>query len=272
MNVRSHQIFAGIAFCVVVASGQAHAQDHSHGSSREAPWSQADAHFDPEKMADTRAHLQHHHGGSSFAMIMLDRAEIQWGEDDETGVWDGAFWYGDDINKLYIKSEGEYSFSHDEFEEAEFQLLWSRAVSTYFDVQAGVRYDVEPDGLAHAVLGFQGLAPYWFEVDGAAYLSEKGDLTADLELEYDFFLTQRLILQPRAEVQFSAEGIPDQAIGAGVTNIEAGLRLRYEMMRELAPYIGVEHKSFVGETADIQSSLGFEKSQSYWVLGVRTWF
>ena len=122
------------------------------------------------------------------------------------------------------------------------------------------------------MLGFQGLAPYWFELNGATYLSEEGDLTADLEGEYEFFLTQRLILQPRAELQFSAQDIPDRDIGSGFTNLQAGLRLRYEFEREFAPYVGVEYHSALGDTANMVEAAGGSKDDTVWVIGVRAWF
>ena len=260
-------VFSGLTFTPVV-----NAQDHNHTDKDEKPWSMADDFFDPEAMAQTRAHVLHHNGGQSFGMWMVDRLEIQSGEAEDLSVWDVSYSYGGDVNKVYFTTEGEYAYEHDELEEVEVQVLWSRAVSRFFDVQTGMRYDFEPDGLAHAVVGFQGLAPYWFEVDGAVYLSGKGDLTADFEAEYELLLTQRLILQPRVEIGFSAQEVPEQAIGAGLTNIETGLRLRYELKREVAPYIGVEHKVLFGESANITEARGEDTASTFFVFGVRSWF
>ena len=176
------------------------------------------------------------------------------------------------INKVWLKTEGEYSFEENDLEEAEVQLLWSRAISRYFDLQTGVRYDFEPDGLAHAVLGVQGLAPYWFEIDGAAFLSEEGDLTASFEAEYELLLTNRLILQPRLEAGFSAQDIPERALGSGLTKLQAGLRLRYEVVREFAPYIGAEHSASFGRTADLIEAAGGGADETRFVIGIRTWY
>ena len=276
MTKFSQLLLTGGALAALGIAAPALAQDpshtHHHQGTTDAPWSQADAYFGPEEMAASRAHVLHHHGNDSYGMIMMDRAEIQFSDDGELGVWDGAASYGGDINRLMLTTEGEYSFDHEEFEDAEIQLLWSRAISTYFDAQAGLRYDIEPDGLAHAVLGFQGLAPYWFEVSGAAYLSEEGDLTADFEAEYELFLTQRLILQPRAELSLAAQDIPERSLGSGFTNIEAGLRLRYEIRREFAPYIGVEYHSALGSTSDLLDLAGEDMDQTVWVIGLRSWF
>jgi len=203
---------------------------------------------------------------------MADRFETQIFDDEEALVFDAQGWYGGDINKLWIKAEAEYSFEDEDLEDAEIQALWSRAIAPYFDVQAGLRYDLEPKGRTHAVLGVQGLAPYWFEVDAAAFVSTEGDVTARVEAEYELLLTQRLILQPRLEASLSAQDIPDLQLGSGLTSVDAGLRLRYEIVREFAPYIGVEWQSAIGDTADFIEASGGEKDQTALLVGVRTWF
>lgn len=236
------------------------------------PWSQADAYYGREAMSKSRAEVQHEAGGQYNWFIMADRFEAQVLDDEEVLVFDGQGWYGGDINKLWVKSEGDYSLDGNEIEDAELQVLWSRAVSTFFDVQTGIRYDIEPDGLAHGVVGVQGLAPYWFEVDAAAFLSEKGDVTARIEAEYDMLFTQRLVLQPRVELELSAQDIPEREIGSGVTGLDVGLRLRYEVKREFAPYVGVEWQSAFGDTADFIEAEGGSKDQTIFVLGLRAWF
>ena len=260
---------AALAF-VSAASAEDHSQHEAPAGDQ--PWSQADAYYDPAEMAAARQHMQTHDGNTPVGMIMLNRAEVQYGNDQDTGVWDADAWYGGDLNKVWLKTEGEYSFDDNEFEDAEVQLLWSHAVSRFFDLQTGVRYDFEPGGLAHAVLGFQGLAPYWFEVDGAAYLSETGDLTADFEAEYELRLTQKLILQPRLAAAFSAQDIPERDLGSGLTDLQTGLRLRYEIRREFAPYLGVEYRSAFGGTADRIEALGKETDETRFVIGLRTWY
>jgi copper resistance protein B len=236
------------------------------------PWSQADEYYGREAMSEARADVQHEAGGQSNWFVMADRFETQIFDDEEALVLDGQGWYGGDINKLWIKAEAEYSFEDEELEDAEIQALWSRAISPYFDVQAGLRYDLEPKGRTHAVMGIQGLAPYWFEVDAAAFVSTEGDVTARIEAEYELLLTQRLILQPRVEANLSAQDIPALQIGSGLTNVDAGLRLRYEIVREVAPYIGVEWQSAVGDTSDLIEASGGEKERTAFLIGVRTWF
>lgn len=236
------------------------------------PWSQADEYYDRDEMAAARKAVRAGSGHETDWYVQVDRFETQFGGVEDTGVWDTQGWYGGDINKLWLKAEGEYSFSADEIEDAELQALWSHAISPYFDFQAGVRYDFEPDGRTHAVIGVQGLAPYWFELDAAAFVSTKGDITARVEAEYELLLSQRLILQPRAEINVSAQDIPELQVGAGFTDIEAGLRLRYEFVREFAPYIGVAWQSSLGETADIIKTVGGKTDRTVFVLGIRAWY
>ena len=179
--------------------------------------------------------------------------------------------YGGDINRFVLKTEGEGAFGG-ALEDAEIQALYSRAIGPFFDLQAGVRFDPEPDSLTHLVLGVQGLAPYMFHVDGALFLSDRGDLTARVEAECDQKITQRLILQPRIEAEFAAQDIPEREIGAGVTKVEPGLRLRYEIVPEFAPYIGIEYEAKLGETADIARTAGEDPDGLKTVIGLRAWF
>lgn len=236
------------------------------------PWSMADQYWDNDEMAASRRAVQAANGGQTNFFVMADRFEWQASDDEDLLLWDAQGWYGGDINKLWIKTEGEVSFTEYEAEEAELQALWSRAISPFWDLQTGVRQDFEPEGRMHGVIGVQGLAPYWFEVDAAAFVSTEGDVTARIEAEYDLLLTQRLVLQPRAELELSAQNIPDLEVGSGVTGLDAGLRLRYEIKREFAPYIGVEWQSAFGETADLIEAAGGDSDQTVFVLGLRAWF
>jgi copper resistance protein B len=136
-----------------------------------------------------------------------------------------------------------------------------------------VRYDIRPEPRrGHVVLGIQGLAPYSFEIDAAAFLSDEGDLTARIEAEYDQRITQRLILQPRVEASFAAQDIPEIGIGAGLSAFEAGLRLRYEFVPEFAPYIGVEWQQRLGDTADYARASGENPSRIVFLAGWKLWF
>jgi copper resistance protein B len=278
MRVLSSFVRAMLALPAIVAPS-ALAQEHVHESPTQTstappqrPWSQADTIHGEAAMDAARAHALHEMGGMMQTFLMADRLELQSDGEGEMFLWDMQGWHGGDINRFWFKTEGHLDIDSGDVEEAEVQALWSRAVSTYWDVQAGLRYDIEPDGLAHAVLGVQGLAPYMFEVGAAAFFSEDGDLTAHVEAEYELHFTQRLILQPRVEIGFAAQDIPERETGAGVSDVSAGLRLRYEIAREFAPYLGVEWNRAYGDTADYVTASGNDPETTRWVAGVRLWY
>lgn len=230
----------------------------------------ADAIWGAEAMRASREELSGH-GNFPVSWFQADRAEVQVRDGANGWLWDVQGYYGTPTSRLWVKSEGESAIGEG-VEDAEVQALWSRAVSPFFDVQAGVRQDIAGDDATHAVIGVQGLAPYMFEVDAAAFLSHRGDLTARIEAEVDQRITQSLILQPRVEVALSAQDIPLAGVGAGVDKVELGLRLRYEMIREFAPYIGIEQSWRVGRSADFARAVGKKISHLAVVVGIRFWF
>lgn len=237
------------------------------------PGAQAAAYWDAEELEASREALKQEHGGGTTYFALADRFEYQSNDGEPVILLDGQGWWGTDENRLWIKTEAEYSPDEDTFEELELQALWARPLSRYFNLQAGLRHDFEPGpSRSYAVVGVQGLAPYWFEIDASAFLSEKGDLSARLEAEYDMLLTQRLVLQPRAELSISAQDVEELGIGAGLTTAEAGLRLRYEFDRQFAPYLGVNWKTSAGETADIARAAGDDVDVTSFVAGIRVWF
>lgn len=232
----------------------------------------ADAVFGADTMAAARAALYKETGGMTVAKTIVDRLEAGFGQGHETYLWDVQGWIGRDIDKFWWKTEGEGVFGGP-LESAEVQALWSHAIAPFFDVQAGVRYDIRPEpDRAHAVIGIQGLVPYKFEIDAAAFISTKGDVTARIEAEYDQRLTQKLILQPRIEVELSAQDIPEYGIGTGLSAIEAGARLGYEFVPQFRPYAGVEWHRKIGDTADFARAAGEDVDAVRWLVGVRTWF
>lgn len=271
-------VLAPVLLTIAPAAAQEHAGHQQPPPAQTAPQGEAgpahaaDAYFDPAVMARAREQLRIENGEAITHAVMFDRLEAAFADDEESYVWDAQGWYGGDIHRFWWKSEGDGAVDG-QLEHAELQLLYSRAVTPYFDLQAGVRQTYRPAGdRTDLVLGVQGLAPYWFEIDAALFLSNEGELTARAEAEYDLRLTQRLILQPRAEIAFAAEDIPDLAIGAGVTNVEAGARLRYEIDRRFAPYLGIEWSSGVGDTRDLMLANGDDSDTTRVVLGVRAWF
>lgn len=232
----------------------------------------ADRQFPPAEMAHARHLMMRESGGQTLATLMINLAEYQARQGRDGYRWDGEAWFGGDINRLTVKSEGEGLFGH-RLEAAEVQALYSRAIGPYFNLQAGIRHDFRPGPLrTYAAIGFEGLAPYWFEVEGGLYLSDKGDLLGRLDGYYDQRLTQRLVLQPRVELNFAAQDIPENHIGAGLSSAELGLRLRYEITRQFAPYVGVSHEARVGQTARFARADGEAASSTSFVAGLRIWF
>lgn len=237
----------------------------------DGPLHAADAIWGEDAMAPSRAQLAKENGGMTTGVVLIERLEARVADDEDGFVWDAQAWYGGDINRFFLKTEGEGELGGD-VEDAEVQFLFSHAIGPFFDLQAGARVDVEPETRSHLVLGVQGLAPYWFHVDGALFLSDRGDLTARFEGEYDQKITQALIVQPRVELELAAQDIPERDVGAGLTKVEAGVRLRYEIIREFAPYIGVEYEAKLGETANIARAAGEETEGFVLLAGIRAWF
>lgn len=232
----------------------------------------ADRVFGAEAMTPARDELKADQGDLRAYRVLVDQLEYRAVDGEDGYRWDAEAWYGGDIHKLWIKTEGDSTFE-ERPDSAEVQALWSRAISPWFDFQAGARYDFRRgDDLSHLVLGVQGLAPYFFEIDAAAFLSHEGDATARLEAEYDQLITQKLILQPRAEVELAAQDIEEIGIGAGISSIEAGLRLRYEFVPEFAPYIGIGYERKLGNTADFARAEGEDTGGFVGIAGIRMWF
>jgi len=185
-------------------------------------------------------------------------------------LFDAQAWYGGDIDKLWLKGEGEFG---GQLEETELQALWSHAIGPWFDLQTGARIDVGPgEERAHLVLGVQGLAPYWIEIDTAVFLSDQGDITARIEAEHDLRITQSLILQPRAELDFALQDIPVERVGSGLVKAALGARLRYQVTPLFAPYVGVEYEAWIADTRDLRRTAEDDLGGMRAIVGLRTWF
>jgi copper resistance protein B len=203
--------------------------------------------------------------------LLADKLEWQDADDGSALAWDLSGWIGGDIDRLWIRSEGERV--NGKTEDAEVQALWGHAISPWWDVVTGVRQDFKPDApQTWAALGLQGMALYNFEAEATAFIGEGGQTAARLEGDYDILLTNRLILQPTAELNVYGKNDPQRGIGSGLSNTEAGLRLRYEIRREFAPYIGVTWNRTYGKTADYAADEGEDRSEARLVVGVRLWF
>lgn len=223
-------------------------------------------------MALARSILRREHGGMPAYLIMAERLETVIRDGREGYAFDGQAWFGGDIDKLWLKGEAEGTW-REEIEHAEVQALWSRAIDPWFDLQAGVRYDPQPGpDRAHLVLGLQGLAPHWWEVDGAVFLSNKGELTARGEAEYDLRITQEIILQPRIEIDLSAQDVRELGIGAGLSEASVGARLRYQPTPLFSPYVGIEYERAFGNTARFRRDEGEKRGSLNLLAGIRFFF
>ncbi|MBP1151392.1 MULTISPECIES: copper resistance protein B [Methylocaldum] len=199
-----------------------------------------------------------------YNYLRFERFEYEGNGDIHLFKWDIEGWTGSDYNKLWVKSEGDYVFEQDIFGRADLQLLYSRNIATFWDAQIGVRRAFEPERTFDGVIGIQGLAPYFFETEAAMFISENGNVLGRFKLAYELLLTQRLIAQPRIEINVSADDIENRGVKAGITEFEAGLRLRYEIVREFAPYIGFDYVE--------EQSLREHKHSVRAVAGIRAWF
>jgi copper resistance protein B len=231
-----------------------------------------DAVYGTPAMEMGRHHLKEFHGDQKFFQAVVNVFEAQFRNGRDGYEWGADAWYGGDINRLWVKTEGEGAFG-EPVEKAEVQALYSRAIGPYFNLQGGIRYDFKPNpSRVYAVAGFEGLAPSFFDVEGALFLSNKGELMARLEGYYDQRITQRLILQPKAELNFAAQSSREIGVGKGLTDAEIGLRLRYDIRREFAPYVGVQFRRAFGDTRRFLKAEGEDAAGWSLMTGIRMWF
>lgn len=208
---------------------------------------------------------------ASFGSILFDNFEAVRSGGNNSGAYDVLARFGRDYDKLVIKAEGEVASG--KLQEARTEALWSHAVSTFWDTQLGVRHDsgIGPNRTWLA-FGMQGLAPYWFEIDAAAYVGSGGRTALRLGAEYELLVTQRLIVQPRIEANFYGKSDAARNIGKGFSDLTTGVRVRYEFSRQFAPYVGVEWANRFGDTADLLRAAREPTRNTRYVAGVRFWF
>ncbi|PLX61017.1 copper resistance protein B [Sedimenticola selenatireducens] len=203
--------------------------------------------------------------------VMIDKLELGNTSGPNTLVLDADAWVGYDLNKFWFKTDVERVDGNTE--EAEVQFLYSRAIAPFWDFQAGWRHDIKPKPTRdYLALGFKGLSPYQFDVDAGLFVGESGQVNARLDVEYEYMLTQKLILSPELEVNLYSRNDAEMGIGSGLSDVELGLRLRYEIRREFAPYIGVNWTRKFGQTADFARADGEDTSDVQFVAGIRVWF
>ena len=207
-----------------------------------------------------------------FAHVIFNQLEGRFNGSNPEFRWDGQGWVGTDYNKLWIKSEGTLQ-STGTLEDGRDEFLYDRAISTYFDLQGGLRSDLDSRPTRNwAAFGLQGLAPYFFDVELTGYVSNAGHFAARLETSYDLLITQRLILQPEMELNLYSKADPARLVGAGFSDIDTGLRLRYEFSRKFAPYLGVVYEGKFGQTANFARTAGESTGDVRFVAGLRVWF
>ena len=205
-----------------------------------------------------------------YTHLLLDELEGRFGADNSFR-WEGEGWAGTDTDRLWLKSEGETN-ARGAVEDGQQELLYDRAFSSYFDLQAGVRSDIDSgSGRTWAAFGVEGLAPLFVHVSGTAYASSEGHYAARLEGDYDLLLTQRLILQPQLEMNFYSKDDPGRRIGSGLADFDSGLRLRYEFSRKFAPYLALTYEGRHGATAGFAQAEGERASELRFAVGLRTW-
>lgn len=208
---------------------------------------------------------------AALGMLLVDRLEYFDGHNDNGVALDAQGWYGTDANKLWVKLEGERSAGR--LQDLRAEALWTHPLGIYWNTQLGVRHDFGAGpGRTWAAFGVQGLAPYFFDVEATFYVGQAGRTAFRFESEYELLLTQRLILQPRFEVNLYGRDDPQHGIGSGLSDAQAGLRLRYEFTRKFAPYIGVEFARKFGRTADFARNAGEPAFDPRIVAGLRFWF
>ena len=211
------------------------------------------------------------HNDSPVYMFKVDQLEYQDADGDDPTVLEGEAWYGTDLNKVWLKTDAEYVSG--EFEEAEIQLLYSRAIAPFWDLQLGLRHDFKPTPeRTWAAMTLQGLAPGFVEVESEFFFGEQGQTQLRVTAEYELLLTQKWIISPEIELSAFGRNDQDTGVGAGFSDVTAGLRLRYEIRREFTPYIGIEWFHKYGKTADFAEQKGEEKSDTRLVVGIRFWF
>lgn len=279
MSVR--RLFAPLVLLLLVAGKVAGQEDHdTHAQHRPArePTESERAHVPPDPPAlvlgeisnERMIELMQMEDDAPLGMARLDELEGFRTQGENGIAWDADAWYGNDYDKLWLKTEGEHIGSDTE---GRAELLWDRIVGAWWSVQAGVRRDFH-DGPSRtwAAIGLQGLAPYFFGVEATFYVGEGGRTAVRISGESDVLLTQRLVLQPQFELNAYGKDDHVNGIGAGLSDLELGLRLRYEVIREVAPYIGVQWERRLGETADLTRAAGADSSDVFVVAGLRAWF
>jgi copper resistance protein B len=231
----------------------------------------ADRYFPGERMAKARDALARE-GRFSTVALKVDELEYRVVNGSDGYGWAGEAWYGGDVDRIVVASEGEGETGQAP-ERAELRAVWRHALDPWWNIEIGARHDFRPDPeRTYAVIGIEGLAPYWFEVEGQLFVSNKGDVHLRAGASYGQRITQRLIVQPQVELNAALQDVPEIGIAAGLEQLELGARLRYEITPQFAPYVGVHWERKLGGTARLTRTAGEKPSAVSAVFGIRAWF
>jgi copper resistance protein B len=253
----------------VAATSETAKQSATQSESRHIP-PDAPQHSMPDMSEARMMELMEMDDTGNVGTLLLDQLEVFRDGGHTVLGWDGHAWYGNDYNKLWMKSEGEGAAGESD---GRAELLWDHVFARWWSVQAGIRQDFGADApRTWGAIGVQGLAPHWFDIDAAFYLSEGGRAAGRFKAEYELLFTQRLILQPQIEMNLYSKDDQERGIGSGLSDLAIGLRLRYEFRREFAPYVGVSFLQRFGRTADFAHTNGEDSSEMRAVAGMRVWF
>lgn len=216
-----------------------------------------------------RGHLMH--DNAIHGLLRVDRLEAWDGGEMRGQAWDIEGWLGTDLDRLWLRSEGVRA--DDATRGAEVGLLYGHSFSRWWDAVAGIRHEFEPGpSRSWVAIGLQGLAPYWIETQLTGYVGEGGRTAAGFDAHVDMFFTGRLILQWQFDAEAHGRNDTSRGIGRGLSRIEVGARLRYEITRRFAPYAGVHWERTLGRTADLHRAAGDDDAEARIVIGLRTWF
>ena len=253
-----------------------HDQHDQHGEPREgdgsAPRTPIPVPTDADRQAAFPPLAGHAtHEQRTIRMLQFDRLELRDGHHGSGLAWEGSAWIGTDWNRVWLRSEGERLDGRTEA--ADLEVLYGRPVARWWDAVVGLKHDVAPgDARTWLALGVMGLAPQWFEVEATAYLGESGDLAASIAVEYEILLSNRLVLQPQLEATLYAQDDAPRGIGSGLATAGLGLRLRYEIDRRFAPYVGLVRERAFGNTAALRRAAGETTGDTQLTAGIRFWF
>ena len=271
--------FTSICAAFLFMAGATHAQEAEHHEMAPESTQSEREHVPPDPPTQEVRDMPYKPMAKMMAMddtasvgkVLLDQLDWRDGGGSSALAWDAEAWYGTDYNKLWLKTEGERSGGTTQ--DARIEAFWDYTIARWWNLQTGVRHDLgEGPSRDWAAVGVEGLAPYFFQIEATAYVGDAGRTAARFKADYELLFSQRLILQPEIELNAYGKSDPEKRIGSGISDLQLALRLRYEIRREVAPYIGVAWVKQFGNTADLVRASGEDTSDLQALAGIRIWF